>query len=208
MNCVNCNTKVENPDPMTQCPHCNHENQDWYFGCENNILLVDMILCKVSAYRHLLINSQYTLIPASFILFITYILLELFYKYQSNILHKQEQELNFEDVQKQTIDITLTLLSQIVTIYIISLIIFRKLQHQQMIIGLILSQFGRLAIIMFVIWGHQPFYKQMASLSIIMSEWTTIRSLCEYKNEWLKSGIVIILTVLLRYFVNNSITIL
>lgn len=48
----------------------------------------------------------------------------------------------------------------------------------------------------------------MASLSIIMSEWTTIRSLCEYKNEWLKSGIVIILTILLRYFLNNSITIL
>ncbi|CAD8051750.1 unnamed protein product [Paramecium sonneborni] len=206
MNCVNCNAKIQNPDPITQCPHCNHPYQDWYFSCENSILLVDMILCKVSAYRHLLINSQFALIPTSIILFITYILLELFYKYQSNILHKQEQ--NFEDVQKQTIYITLALLQQIFTIYIISLIIFRKLQHQQLITGLIISQFGRLAIIMFVIWGHQPFYKQMASLSIVLSEWTTIRSLCEQKNEWLKSGIVIILTVLLRYFVNNSITIL
>ncbi|CAD8049018.1 unnamed protein product [Paramecium sonneborni] len=54
--------------------------------------------------------------------------LELFCKYQSNIFHKQEQELNYKDVQKQTIDIILIHLSQIVTI---SLIIFRKLQHQQ-----------------------------------------------------------------------------
>lgn len=48
----------------------------------------------------------------------------------------------------------------------------------------------------------------MASLSIILSEWTTIRSLCESKNNWFKSAIVIILTIILRIYLNNSITIL
>lgn len=59
MNCVSCNTKVkEKFSPLAKCPNCNAEHQDCYYLYDHGIMIIDLILCKVEAYRHILINRN------------------------------------------------------------------------------------------------------------------------------------------------------
>lgn len=114
-------------------------------------------------------------------MFLLYVLLELFYKYQANILpvEKSLPPPSFEEVLSSTQHIVLVLVLHMATVYLCAKQFFKNIKRAQLIPALILSHFARLSIVMFVIWKHKHFFKQMATLSIILSELTAIRAVCE-----------------------------
>lgn len=55
---------------------------------------------------------------------------------------------------------------------------------------------------MFVIWGHSPFFKTMASLSIVLAELSVLRALGENNRHWMKA----MLTLCVSLFIQKGIS--
>lgn len=56
MNCVNCNT-IDKKPPLSKCPICKLDIDNYYIQ-DYSLILLDLILCKVEVYRHILHNSS------------------------------------------------------------------------------------------------------------------------------------------------------
>lgn len=53
--CVNCNIG-KSQAPLMRCYHCGGIAIDCYYTYEKGIVIQDLIMCKVPAYRHIIKN--------------------------------------------------------------------------------------------------------------------------------------------------------
>lgn len=54
--CINCNSSCIHPNPQAKCKECNSKEIDEYYRFHRSLVMLDILLFRVNAYRHILKN--------------------------------------------------------------------------------------------------------------------------------------------------------
>ncbi|RNA07306.1 ARV1, partial [Brachionus plicatilis] len=163
---------------LIECSRC-HKVVDLYVECEPSVIIIDLILFKEKAYRHILFNHKFKAIVL--LKFLVAFLLCDAYLYWFNKKNRQYESIRSNDhllFYELEWNFYYMLLRAFINFLIYSCLIvflsvFSKMRWKnvayQVIKSLIMSSFGKLFVLPLVIWNPNDVYFNLASLFTLIS---------------------------------------
>jgi lipid intermediate transporter len=177
MKCIECAQIVERlfEEPvkgnitLTQCPNC-RKIADKFIEYEYTLIFLNLILCKVQVYRHLLFNISFCtdLIDLLNLFFLASLMDTILFSCPSLECWSREFI--------SSILINLLYIGAIVFCAVVSGIQFQK---SKLVRAVLVASFGKLGAVMIVTWKYSAFYRGMMSFFMYMNHVIAVKECLE-----------------------------